>query len=328
MSEKLTGLFLHYNTTEEGKAELLEKLKAEIEQLICAIGEWSRKIGGLPRSRYPSHLIDACDEAISRALSAGDNNDCAGAFAGLQRARAELVKIQEAWKANLAYEAARTAYEVIAARPSTERLSPLLTLHDLALLLDETFSLLQQRKYWQGDLLASVCQLRSALFSEQQPATGKRAITSLPTPDADSETLESRVQQHLAFCDEVAPFLPPRDDWADKSALGDVQTLLHEGYCALAQRLLDDLDVEFRPHQVFLATYRELGSAISPQVESRAEADRKLRELIAEQDWSVATSYLLQTAFDKLDRSFAGVPAEMGRINQRITILSELPAVN
>lgn len=314
MSEKLTGLFLHYNTTEEGKDELLEKLKAEIEQLICAIGDWSRKIGGLPRPRYPSHLIDACDEAISRALSAGDNNDCAGAFAGLQRARAELVKIEEAWKANLAYEAARTAYEVIAARPSTERLSPLLTLHDLALLLDETFSLLQQRKYWQGDLLASVCQLRSALFSEQQPA--------------DSETLESRVQQHLAFCDEVAPFLPPRDDWADKSALGDVQTLLQEGYCALAQRLLDDLDVEFRPHQVFLATYRELGSAISPQVESRAEEDRKLRELIAEQDWSVATSYLLQTAFDKLDRSFAGVPAEMGRINQRITILSELPAVN
>ena len=314
MSEKLTGLFFHYNTTEEGKAELLEELKAEIEQLICAIGEWSRKVGALPKQRHPSHLIDACDEAISRALSAGDNNDCAGAFAGLQRARAELAKIQEAWKANLAYEAARTAYEVIAARPATERLSPLLTLHDFALLLDETSSLLQRRKYRQGDLLACVCQLRSDLFSERQPA--------------NSETLESRVQQHLAFCDEVAPFLPPRDDWADKRALGGVQTLLQDGYCALAQRLLDDLDVEFRPHQVFLATYRELGPAISQQVESHAEADRTLRELIAEQDWSVATSYLLQTTFDQLDRSFAGVPAEMGSINQRITILSELPAVN
>jgi hypothetical protein len=314
MSEKLTGLFLHYHTTEEGKAELLEELQAEIEQLVCAIGEWSRKVGGLPQQRHPSHLIDACDGAISRALSAGNNNDCAGAFASLQRARGALANIQEAWEANLAYEAARAAYEVIVAWPSTKGLSSLLTLHDLALLLDETFSLLQRHKYRQGDLLASVCQLRSKMFSERQPA--------------DSEVLESRLQQQLAFCDEVAPFLPPRDDWADKSALGAVQTLLQEGYCALAQRLLDDLDVEFRPHQVFLATYRELGSAISQQVESRAEADRKLRELITEQDWSVATSYLLQTAFDQLDRSFAGVPAEMGSINQRVTTLSELPAVN
>jgi hypothetical protein len=314
MSEKLRSLFLHYNTTGEGKAGLLEEFKAEIEQLIRSIGEWSRKVGGLPQQRHPSHLIDTCDEAISRSLSACDNNDYVGAFAGLQRGRGALAKIQEAWEANLAYEAARAAYEVIAAWPSTKRLSPLLTLHDLALLLEETFSLLQRHKYRQGDLLASVCQLRSELFSERQPAS--------------SETLESRLQQQLAFCDEVAPFLPPRDDWADKSALGNIQTLLQEGYCALAERLLDDLDVELRPHQVFLATYRELGPAHSQQVESRAVADGILRELIAEQNWSVATSYLLQNAFAQLDQSFAGVPAEMGSINQRITILYQRPAVN
>jgi hypothetical protein len=307
MTDNLEHLFLHYSTTEEDEAELREALKAEIERLTNVIGEWSRQVGGLPQARHPSRLIDVCDEAISHALRACDNRDYAATFARLQQARRTVADLQKAWEANLAYEAMLEAYQALEALPAWSNIKPLLTLQDLALLLDETASLLQRGKYLQGELLSRACRRRSETLGEQL--------------DITPQELQPRLQQLLALCDEVRMFLPPgRMDWADKCVLSSVETLLLNGHCALAERLLNDLEVELTPHRAFLAIYQQLRPTSAPPLVSDAD----LRALIAAESWSAATSYLLYVALVGLGERVAEVPAKASIIQEQITAAQKL----
>lgn len=307
MTDNLEHLFLRYSTAEEEEAEFREALKAEIERLTNVIGEWDRHVAGLPPARHPSHLIDACDESISHALSASDNRDYASTFAHLQHARRAVIDIQKAWEANLAYEAMLEAYQALEALPVWNGIKPLLTLQDLALLLDETASLLQRGKYLQGEMLARACRTRSETLGEQQ--------------DTTPQELQSRLQQLLALCEEVRAFLPTGQvDWADKSTLSSVEMLLLNGYCALAERLLNDLEVELTPHRAFLAVYRQLNPASSPPL----VPDADLRALIASESWSATTSYLLYVALAGLGERVAEAPAKVAVIEAQIKAAQQL----
>lgn len=304
MMEKLEDLFLRYRTADEGEEELAEELKAELDRLTQEIGDWSRRVGGLPSQRHPGHLISACDEAISAALRAAASHDCATAFACLQRARSAIAGIEIAWQANLAYEAARAASEALAALlPSS--CEPLLTLQNLKLLLDETVSLLQRGKYRQGELLALACRRRSELLS------GKSAL--VPT------AFQERLERLSALCDEVAQFVPAgRADWADKTALRNMEALLQERHYALVERLLADLEVELTPHQTFLSVYRQLRPAPAQTGVAPPGADADLRELIRLQSWSAATSYLLDGELSNLAAEVAAAPAKAAGLRQQI----------
>ncbi|HWS99946.1 MAG TPA: hypothetical protein VN256_06850 [Pyrinomonadaceae bacterium] len=299
MKEKLEALFLRYRTADEDEAELAEEMKAEIEQLTKVIGEWSRQLGGVPSQRHPGHLIRACDEAISGALRATASRDYAAAFACLRHGRSAVAGIECAWQANLAYEAARAAYEALAALlPSA--CEPLLTLQNLKLLLNETASLLQTGKYRQGELLARACRGRSEFLG------GKY--------DAAPTTFQPQLEQLLALCDDVARFVPAgRADWADKAALRGVEALLRERHFALAERLLADLEVELTPHRTFLSLYRQLRPASAP-----TSADADVRELIRSQSWSAATSYLLDGEFSNLSARASASPAKAAGLRQQI----------
>jgi hypothetical protein len=304
MKEKLEGLFLRYRTADEGEEELAEELKAEIEQLTKVIGEWSRHMGCLPSQRHPGHLISACDEAISGALRAIANHNYATTFICLQHGRNAIAGIEAAWQANLAYEAARVAYEALGnLLPSS--CEPLLTLQNLKLLLDETISLVQRGKYQQGELLARACRRRSEFLCEKSATV--------------STMFQARLEHLLDFCDEVAQFVPKgQADWADKTALRNVGVLLQERHSALAERLLDDLEVELTPHQTFLSLYRQFRPASAQTSVAPLDADADLRELIRSQSWSAATSYLLDSELNDLAVEVAAAPAKAASLRQQI----------
>lgn len=315
MSEKLEGLFLHYSTAEESEAELSAELKAEIERLTNVIGDWSRKLGGLPPQRHPSHLINICDEAISQALRSSESSDYATAFAHLQQASRAIFDIQIAWQANLDYEAAKEAYAALESLFPSSRVQLLLTVRNLALLMEESLSLFQRGKYTQGRLLVRACRIRSETLSRHQSTTAAAA------------TLRARLNQLLALCDEVSRFLPlGQADWADKRALRDIDMLLQEQRLILAERLLDDLEVELTPHRTFLTLYRELGPANAQPASSSFVQDDDLRELIAAQSWSAATSYLLSGRLQELSAMVAKTSAETKLIQQQIAVYRKSPA--
>lgn len=300
MSEKLESLFLRHSAVGEGEAELAEELAAEIERLTDTVGEWSRLVGGVPAARYPGHLISACDEAISRALRACEIRDYASAFDGLQRSRAAIVEISTAWEANRAYDEARAAQESLHVVLPSGCLKPLLTLRDLALLLDNTCSLLERGKYRQAHLLARACLRRGEILSARHEAV--------------PEELRARAWRLSALCDEAASFLPPgREDWADGGALAAVDALLREQRCALAERLLCDLEVEMTPHRTFLEAYRRLRTEAH---DSAADAD--LRAVVAAQSWEAATCCMLQGALCGLSDRIAMVTARVAAIGEQV----------
>lgn len=313
MTEKLEGLFLSYRTAGEDEAELEEELKAEIEQLTNEIGEWSRNVGGLPNGRHPGHIISACDEAISQTLRAIASRDYETAYYRLLQGRSAVAGIQKAWDANLSYEAAQIAYEALAESLIPNRLKPLLTLQNLTLLLDETALLLQSGKYAQGELLGHACRHRSALLSGRH--------------ETAPETLQALLEQLWALCDEVAPFVPPgQADWADKNALRAVETLMQEQHYELAQRLLDDLEIELTPHRTFITLYKQLRPAATQPDAALLVSDDALRERISEQSWSVATSYLLSSVIEQLESQAAAVPAKAAGLQRQIAVYQRQPA--
>jgi hypothetical protein len=305
MSGKLEDLFLRYSTAEEDESELADALKAEIERLIEVIGQWSRKLGGLPQQRHPGHLLRVCDEAISQALLASHSNDYETTLASLQRAAHALADIQMAWQANLAYEAAEKAHAALQSLFPSTSLRPLLTVHDLALLMDASSSLLQRGKYRQGELLGRACQRRSETLCERQAAT--------------ATTLRGRLDLLSALCDEVSGLLPHgHADWTERSALRHVEVLLQEQRYALAERLLDDLEVELIPHRTFLAFYRGFLAANTLPALSPSIADINLRELINAQSWSAASSYLIGSSLEELSETLAEAPARADLIQQQM----------
>lgn len=307
MTEHLEDLFLRHAATGEDEAELAEELKAETERLTALVGEWSRRVGGLPQPRHPSRHIADCDEAVSRALRAGETGDYRAAFGALARARRAVAGIQSAWEANLVYESAREAFAELEALAPSGRLRPLLTFRDLASLLDEALALLRRGKYRQAELLSAACRRRCELLAE-------------PRADAP-RALRGNLERLSAWCDEAAPFLPSgREDWADKGALGEVETLLRERGCGLAGRLLGDLEVELTPQVTFLSLYTRLRPAPRPP-----GADRDLREIIAADSWSAATSYMLRGALEGLGGSLAEVASRAATVQKRLAAYRRLP---
>ena len=307
MTEKLEHLFLHFCTTGEDKDELAGELKAEIERLTNVIGELSMRVSDIQYRRHPSRLIQACDEAISQALRASESDDYATAFACLQQARNAIPNIRSAQAANLAYEAARAAYEALITLCPSSRLKTLLTLQNLAALLDETDELLQCSKYRQGEMLGRACRRRSETLSEQQ--------------EIIPEILPARLNWFLNLCDELAGFISSeREDWADKTALHEVGQLLQARHCALAERLLEDLEVELTPHRTFLALYRELQASTAQPPAAPLVSDDELRELIKRESWSAATSLLLRNALDRLSDQLAAAPARAASLQQQVAV--------
>jgi hypothetical protein len=305
MTEKLERLFLSYSVTEEDAAELDDELKTELERLTNVVGEWSRHVGGLPHQRHPGHIISACDEAISNALRAVADRDYETAYDCLQQGRRAIAAIQRAWEANLSYEAAQVAYEALAESLTSNRLKPLLTLQNLTLLLDETAVLLRRGKYRQGELLGHACRHRSALLSERHQTA--------------PEMLQARLKDLWALCDEVAPFVPlGQTDWADKAALRGVEALIRERHYGLAERLLDDLYVEFAPHRTFITIYKQLRPETTQPNASTLVSNVELQERIAAQSWSAATSYLLSRLMEQLTSQVAAVPAKAADLQQQI----------
>jgi hypothetical protein len=313
MTGKLESLFLNFRAADEDAEELEDELKEEIERLTNVIGEWSRHVGGLPHQRHPGHIISACDEAISQALRAIADHDYETAYDCLQIGRSAVADIQKAWEANLSYEAAQVAYEALAESLTSNRLKPLLTLQNLTLLLDETAALLRRGKYRQGELLGQACRHRSALLSERH----QTAV----------ETLHDRLKHLRALCDEVAPFVPRgQTDWADQTALRAVAALIHERHYALAERLLDDLEVELTPHRTFIALYKQLQPETTQAHAAQFVSDVELQERIAAQSWSAATSYLLSRVIEQLTAQAAAVPSKAASLQQRIALYQTSPA--
>jgi hypothetical protein len=306
MTGKLEDLYLLHSTSGENEAELAKELKAEIERLTDIIGEWSRQLGGLPQPRHPGRLISECDEAISRSLHFSEGGKYADAFVCLHRARAAIADISRAWDANLAYEAAQVQYEALKELAASDRLWSLLTFRNLARLLDQVLSLIERSKYWQAELLARACRRRCEILCERQ----------VNTTGASQACLEGLSM----LCDEVARFLPQgRPDWADKSALHDVEKLLLEEGYALSERLVDDLEVELTPHRTFLTIYQQFRSATRSPT-----ADTDLRELIAIESWSAAASYLLQGVLGDLSDKLEAVPARAATIRQQVSEYQKL----
>jgi hypothetical protein len=79
----------------------------------------------------------------------------------------------------------------------------------------------------------------------------------------------------------------------------------------LAERLMEDLEVELTPHSTFLDAYRQFGS------ELRAP-DAELRELIAAESWSAATSRLLGAVLGEVGGGLVGVPERAAGIGREI----------
>jgi hypothetical protein len=313
MTGKLESLFLNYRTADEDADELEDELKEEIERLTNVIGEWSRHVGGLPLQRHPGHIISACDEAISQALRAIADHDYETAYDCLQHGQSAVAGIQKAWEANLSYEAAQVAYEALAESLTSNRLKPLLTLQNLTLLLDETAALLRRGKYRQGELLGHACRHRSALLSGRHQTA--------------PETLQARLEDLQALCDEVAPFVPPgQTDWADQTALRAIAALMRERHYALAERLLDDLDVELTPHRTFIALYKQLQPVAAQPHAALLVSDVELQEHIAAQSWSAATSYLLSRVMEQLESQVAAVPSTAASLQQQIAVYQTSPA--
>jgi len=308
MTEHLEELFLRHDSTGEDEAELAEEFKAETERLTAGVGEWSRRVGGLPQQRHPGRHIADCDEAITRALRAGETGDYRAAFDALTRARRAAADVQSAWEANLAYESAREALAELEALAPSARLRTLLTFRDLASLLEEALALLGRGKYRQAELLSAACRRRCELLAE-------------PRADAPQSWLDD-LERLSACCDEAAPFLPHgREDWADKGALFEVGALVRERGCELAGRLLYDLELELAPHATFLSLFRRLRPAPRPP-----GADRDLRELIAAESWSAATSYMLRGALEGLGGALAEVPARAAEVQKRLAACRQLSA--
>jgi hypothetical protein len=300
MTEELTTLHLRHCAAGEGEAELVAALVAEIGRLTDSVGEWSRRVGGVPLRRHPGRFINACDEAITRALHARARRDYATACESLREAHGALAEVRAAWQANCAYDEARTAHEALAASAPSGLLKTLLTLRNLALLLDEARALLERGKYRQAHLLALACR--------------QRCETLLARADAVPTELDERARQLAALCHEAARFLPGgRDDWADGVALAAVGTLLREHRCELAERLLSDLEVELTPHRTFLGLYRRLSPAAQGDV---VESD--LRELIAAESWSAATSRILLGALGGVSGRLADATARAVALRQQI----------
>ena len=300
MTEALTALYLHHCVASAGEAQLVAALEAEVERLTNSIGVWSPQVGGVPRRRHPGRIINACDEAISRALHASARRDYATACDSLRQAHSAVAEITAAWQANCAYDEARAAHQTLVASTPSSRLKALLTLRNLALLLDETRTLLEQGKYRQAHLLARACQQRSEMLCARE--------------DVVPAELDARAQQLAALCDEAARFLPGgREDWADGVALGAVDMLLRDQRRALAERLLRDLEVELTPHRTFLDLYRQLGPPAPT-----AAVDIALRELIATESWSAATSHILQGALGGLSARLTDATARAAALQQQV----------
>ncbi|MDT5270143.1 MAG: hypothetical protein QOH49_2329 [Acidobacteriota bacterium] len=304
MIEELITLHLRHCAAGESEAELVAALEAEIRRLTDSVGEWSRRVGGVPLRRHPGHFVKDCDEAITHALHACARRDYATACESLRQAHGALVEVRAAWQANSAYDEAFAAHKALAASAPSDLLKTLLTLHNLALLLDETGTLLERGKYRQAHLLALACR--------------RRCETLLARADDVPAELDERARQLASLCDEAARFLPGgRDDWADGAALAAVGTLLREHRCVLAEHLLSDLEVELKPHRTFLDLYRQLGPVAQDAV---VESD--LREMIAAESWSAATSRILLGVLGVLSGRLADATARAVALQQQIAAYS------
>lgn len=297
MNRELSRLVWLYEARGCSQADISRRFQDEINRLLHQNVLLGRQISGL--EHRPSKFIIAFDKAIDAALNLKYGDKFKEPLVEIEKAQDALENIQLFLDAYQEYQTAKDACRIVDELAGADYLRQLISVRNLIDLLVECDKLFREGKYRQAQLLSLKCRRRAEILQRVEKVAGQKPIRLL-----------TRVAQSLDICNRSEMFiLNLISDSAIREGLKRLKDLIREGYFALAEKLLDEIEIEIAPRQTLNDEYRRYQDIF----EEKKRADRispdVLRSIVAMESWHAAVDYLLEN-------SLTAVSSEIGAIGR------------
>lgn len=316
-SQELARLIWRHESGIYSEAQLDKQLREELTRLQRLIVKWRPTLRGL--GHRPSGLMERCDEAINRALSALNIKDYRQGLKHLKETQKALALLRELMDDFEEYDSAMKAYAQLLSLLNSEHLRELPSIKTIAHLFAEADKLLVAgvtETNWmrasgaghQARFIARLCKEKVLTLQEKTSGDG-----------AEAQRLLARIKLQSAFCAQTEAFAPsPTVDSKLRSALERLPQLLSERHLTLVGRLTDDIECELASRRAVLATFRRYLELDGRSNRATREVVEEVKRIIRGESWGQAATYLLQQMLTAVSVKASALQLSIHRTAQKL----------
>lgn len=276
-------------------------VEAEVNRLIEEVGAHSRLTMG--SSHRPSELIRRCDEGINAAVGHKTRKQFTKAVVEIKKVRDAIEGLRRFNTAREEYESSRGAYRRIEFLLASEYLLRSTCIRVLSGLLSDMEDLLKTAEYRQVQTIGRICKQRLLALETVEPQR-----------NAKSRELLQRVGGICDICDQSKSFSLASDS-AIERACEALRSIIERGYLTLAQRLIEDIEIDLGPRRTLVAEYERHVRVFSLQGAEQVIMAERLKSMVAQTSWIDATDFLLKKGLTALSSDLERFEKHIARVH-------------